>query len=80
MTGLGKGRAGHELGTSTGGNWAHTGHALGTSTGTGGTGHGPGHGLGTGLGTGTSGLGTSWARADCVRRSRVPTSKINQLN
>ncbi len=30
MTGLGKGRAGHGLGTSMGRNWARTEHTLGT--------------------------------------------------
>jgi hypothetical protein len=46
-----EGRARHGLGTSTGGNWARTGH-------------GHGHGLGTGTGTGGTGhgLGTDWAR------------------
>ncbi len=39
VTGLGKGRAGHGLGTGTGGNWARTEHALGTGMGTSGTGH-----------------------------------------
>jgi hypothetical protein len=52
--------------------WARTKHGHGI-------GHGrTGHGLGTG--TGMGGLGTDWARAgwarsDCVRTSRVPTSE-----
>jgi hypothetical protein len=71
-------RIGHALGTSTG----ETRHGPSMS----GLGLGEGHDtgrLGTG-GHGTSGLGTGtglstraragWARSDCVRTSRVPTS------
>jgi len=66
VTGLGKGWAGHGLGTGMGGNWARTGHRLGT--GTSGIGHGHerdwawdwaqiGHRIGHRLGTGEHGTG-----------------------
>ncbi len=79
MTGLGKGRAGHRLGTDWAWARAGTGHGLGMGTDTGKT----GHGLGTVTGETGHELGTNWARdwaragwarADCVRTSQVPTS------
>jgi hypothetical protein len=63
---------GHALGTD----WAQTRARAGLGMVTGATGHD--HGRDStrtkhGLGTGTGELDTGWARADCVRRSQVPT-------